>query len=92
MKKWAVELTKVAYKQFKKLPAGVQKLADEAIRALELEGVNPKFWDCKKIGQGEYRVRLNYHYRMKYKLKNNQLIIEVFYTYIGHRKDAYRKT
>ena len=90
MNKWTVELTKVAYKQFKKLPELIQELADEAMLALELEGAVPKFWDCKKIGAGGYRVRLNYHYRMKYKLKNNQLIIEVFY--IGHRKDAYRKT
>ena len=90
MNKWTVELTKTAYKQFKKLPGLIQELTDEAIFALELEGVMPKFWNCKKIGEDEYRVRLNYHYRMKYKIKNTQLIIEVFY--IGHRKDAYRKT
>jgi len=45
MNKWTVELTKVAYKQFKKLPELIQELADEAMLALELEGAVPKFWD-----------------------------------------------
>lgn len=88
MSKWTVELTKNAYKQFKKLPGLIQDLADEAICALETEGAIPKFWNCKKIRENEYRVRLNYKYRMKYRVKNTELIIEIFY--IGHRKDAYR--
>ena len=87
MSKWNVELTKAAYKQFKKLPKLIQSLTDAVIFALESEGAIPKFWDCKKIGENQYRVRLNYRYRMRYKVNNTLLIIEIFY--IGHRKDAY---
>ena len=85
---WVVELTRTAYKQFKKLPLFIQDLFNEAILAIEQEGITPKFWNCKKIGDDEYRIRLNYHYRMKYKIKDSsQVTIEIFY--VGHRKDAY---
>jgi hypothetical protein len=43
MNKWTVELTKNAYKQFKKLPGLIRELADAAILALELEGAILKF-------------------------------------------------
>lgn len=43
MMKWKVELTKVAYKQFKKMPLLIQELANEAILALENEGAIPSF-------------------------------------------------
>lgn len=86
--KCRVELTKKAFKQLKKLPAQIQDLADEAISALEHEGVCPKYWDVKKLNNQEYRIRLNYRYRMKYRTEDDELYIEIFY--IGHRKNAYR--
>ena len=84
---WNVTITGRSYKQLKKLPAFVQNIADEAISALEQEGANPKYWDVKKTGKGEYRVRLNYRYRMRYLVESRHISIEVFY--IGHRKNAY---
>jgi len=55
---------------------------------LEKEGPQPRYWDVKKTGENEYRLRLNYRYRMRYAVKENELFIEVFY--VGHRKDAYQ--
>lgn len=85
-----VQITKQAYKQLKKLPAFVQDLADAAIADIEIEGVEPRYWNTKKIAHNQYRLRLNYRYRMVYKIQHNFLIVEVFY--IGHRKDAYRSS
>ena len=86
MPAYQVELTRKAYKQLKKLPGVVQDLVDDALEALETDGPKPPFWDVKKIADG-YRLRINYRYRMRYILKQQQLMIEIFY--IGHRKDAY---
>jgi mRNA interferase RelE/StbE len=85
---WTVKLTRDAYKRLKKLPIPIQDLVDEAITALEHDGPIPDHWDVKKTGHAEYRIRLNYRYRMRYTLTNNDLYIEVFY--LGHRKNAYR--
>ncbi|HEX9627192.1 MAG TPA: type II toxin-antitoxin system RelE/ParE family toxin [Acidiferrobacterales bacterium] len=86
---WAVILTGKAYKQLKVLPAAIQDLADAAIHDLEAEGPNPAGWAVRKTGEGEYRVRLTYRYRMRYRVTNRRTLeIEVFY--VGHRKDAYR--
>lgn len=84
---WTVNLTNKAYKQLKKLPIVVQDLAVEAITDLGQNGAIPKHWDVKKLDVAEYRIRLNYRYRMRYKVTDNELIIEIFY--IGHRKNAY---
>ena len=86
---WTVTLTGKAYKQLKKLPTDIQDLADAAVHNLEAEGPKPKGWDVRKTGEDEYRVRLTYRYRMRYRVTSNQALeIEVFYA--GHRKDAYR--
>lgn len=84
---WKVEFTRNAYKQWKKLAANIQCIVDDAILSLEEEGVVPKHWDVKKIGEGKYRIRLNYRYRMKYIFRKKSSRIEIIY--IGHRKDAY---
>lgn len=84
---WVVSLTNKAYKQLQKLPIVVQDLAAEAITDLEQSGAVPKHWDVKKLDAAEYRIRLNYRYRMRYKVIDSELVIEIFY--IGHRKDAY---
>jgi mRNA interferase RelE/StbE len=88
MNKWNVTILSKVYKQLKKLPTAIQDLADEAVECLEQEGVQPRGWDVKKTGEHEYRIRLNYRYRMRYVVKDKELFIEVFY--IGHRKEAYR--
>lgn len=86
---WTVTLTGRAYKQMKKLPPTIHDLADHAIHDLEAAGPKPPGWDVRKTGEGEYRVRLTYRYRMRYRVTHEQLLeIEVFYA--GHRKDAYR--
>lgn len=86
---WTVTLTRKSYKALGKLPAVIQDLADLAIEELELQGPIPQDWDVLKTSDDEYRLRLNYRYRMRYRLLGqNRLQIEVFY--IGHRKEAYR--
>jgi hypothetical protein len=39
-------------------------------------------------GPGEYRLRLTYSYRMRYRAVGGELEIEIFY--LGHRREAYR--
>ena len=86
---WTVYLTRKADKQLKKLPQTIQDLADLAIADLESQGINPQGWDTLKTDDDEYRLRLNYRYRLRYRVTDEQVLeIEVFY--IGHRKDAYR--
>ena len=86
---WTVTLTGRAYKQLKGLPSAIQDLADAAIHDLEESGPKPVGWDVRKTGDDEYRVRLTYRYRMRYRVVSQRLLeIEVFYA--GHRKDAYR--
>jgi len=64
-------------------------LADLAVADLEEQGVNPQGWNTLKTSDNEYRLRLNYRYRMCYRLTANQSVeIEVFY--VGHRREAYR--
>jgi mRNA interferase RelE/StbE len=87
MKKWKITLQRKAAKQFQKLPKAIQGIAFELMEDLEAEGPIPKHWDVKKTTDNEYRVRINYRYRMRYKVEPEELIIEVFY--IGHRKEAY---
>ena len=85
---WAVYLTHKADKQLAKLPRRIQDLADLAIADLEGQGANPQGWDTLKTDDGEYRLRLNYRYRMRYRVCHARVLeIEVFY--VGHRKDAY---
>ena len=86
---WTVYLTRKAYKQPGKLPRTVQDLADLAVSDLEEQGINPQGWDTLKTEIDEYRLRLNYRYRMRYRVTTEQTLrIEVFY--VGHRREAYR--
>jgi mRNA-degrading endonuclease RelE of RelBE toxin-antitoxin system len=62
---------------------------DLAVADLEEQGINPQGWDTLKTDDEEYRLRLNYRYRMRYRVCDEQTLeIEVFY--VGHRKEAYR--
>ena len=86
---WAVTLTRKAYKQLARLPQTIQDLADLAIADLEEQGINPEGWDTLKTDDDEYRLRLNYRYRMRYQIMDKHTLeIEVFY--VGHRREAYR--
>lgn len=87
--KWTVSLTRQAFKELNKLPTSIQDLADLAVHDLEEQGLNPQGWDVRKTGEKEYRLRLTYRYRMRYRwISDRMLEIEIFY--IGHRKEAYR--
>ena len=88
MRKWKITLQRKAAKQLRKLPKAIQDMAFEFMEDLESEGTVPKHWDVKKTNDNEYRVRINYRYRMRYRVGQEELIIEVFY--IGHRKEAYQ--
>ncbi len=86
---WTVYLTRKAHKQLIKLPQSIQDLADLAVSDLEELGINPRGWNTLKTNEDEYRLRLNYRYRMRYRVTDKQsLEIEVFY--VGHRREAYR--
>ncbi|MGI9558787.1 MAG: type II toxin-antitoxin system RelE family toxin [Thermodesulfobacteriota bacterium] len=88
--KWNVYLTKKARKQIAKLPVEVKAISDEALEDLKERGVLLEEYKTKKTGDGEYSLRLNYRYRMRYRVveKERTVIIEVFY--VGHRREAYR--
>ena len=86
---WTVYFTRKAHKQLPELPRMIQDLADLAVSDLEEQGINLRGWDTLKTSAGEYRLRLNYRYRMRYRVTGqNALAIEVFY--VGHRREAYR--
>ena len=86
---WTVILTRKASKQLARLPLSVQDLADLAVADLETYGVNPRGWNTQKTHSDEYRLRLNYRYRMRYRVIDRRILeIEVFY--VGHRREAYR--
>ncbi len=64
-------------------------MADFAVADLEESGINPKGWDTLKTNPDEYRLRLNYRYRMRYRVTDRKALeIEIFY--VGHRREAYR--
>ena len=72
-----------------RLPQPIQDLADLAISDLEDQGINPQGWNTPKTDDDEYCLRLNYRYRMRYRITEEQALkIEIFY--VGHRREAYR--
>lgn len=86
---WTVYLTRKAHKQLVKLPQAIQDLTDLTVSDLEEQGINPEGWNSLKTNEDEYRIRLNYRYRMRYQITDKQTLeIEVFY--VGHRREAYR--
>jgi len=86
---WIVNLTRKAHKQLVKLPRSIQDLTDLAVEDMEEQGINPEGWNTLKMKKDEYRLRLNYRYRMRYRVIEKQTLeIEIFY--VGHRREAYR--
>ena len=86
---WTVYLTRKAHKQLMKLPKSIQDLADLAVSDLEEQGINPQGWNTLKTNEDEYRLRLNYRYRMRYRVTDKQ-VLEIKVFYVGHRREAYR--
>lgn len=67
----------------------IQYLADLAVCDLEAQGIQPRGWNTLKIDVDEYRLRLNYRFRTRYRVTDRQVLeVEVFY--VGHRREAYR--
>jgi mRNA-degrading endonuclease RelE of RelBE toxin-antitoxin system len=88
---WTVYLTRKAHKQVSKLPVSIQDLADLAVADMEEQGTHPQGWDVLKTDNNEFRLRLTYRYRMRYRVtEDRSLQIEIFY--VGHRRDAYRSS
>ena len=89
MKQWTVYLTSKARKQLARLPEEVQGLTEDALKDLEEQGIGLRKWNVLKTNNHEYRLRLNYRYRMRYRIIEEEIIeIEVFY--VGHREGAYK--
>lgn len=88
-KKYAVELTKSAAKEFKKLQKPIK---NKVIEAFQFLSQNPysELLKIKKLKGADslYRIRFG-DYRVVYEVKNNKLKILVIK--IGHRKDIYEK-
>jgi len=84
---WKVAVKKAVQKNIRKLPKPVRAILDEAIEDLKQQGPHPKNWDIVQLDKDEYRIRLNYRYRMIYMVIKQLVLIEIIYA--GHRKDAY---
>lgn len=71
------------------LSPNVLSVVVDSERCVKPCGIASGGWDTLKTDGREYRLRLNYRYRMRYRVTGEQTLeIEIFY--IGHRKDAYR--
>ena len=89
MNTWNVFITGRARKQLLRMPERIQSLFEVAVEDMKREGAAPDGWDVKQIGADEFRLRLTYRYRIRYRVvRPKGTGIEVFY--IGHRRDAYR--
>ncbi|TIH12772.1 type II toxin-antitoxin system RelE/ParE family toxin [Marinifilum sp. JC120] len=83
-----VELSKIADKQFKKLPANIQAQLQETIDGLK-ENPRPHGYKNLKGKLSEYyRVRSG-NYRIIYSIEDEQLT--VYLLKIGDRKQVYKK-
>ena len=85
---WNIKEKKSILKSVKKLPVEILTIYGEAKDDLANEGPVPVGWDVCKINDNEYRLKLNYRYRIRYMVDITIKIIGI--TYLGHRKDAYR--
>jgi len=83
---WTVHFTGKAYKQPREMPRRIQDMTDLAVLDMEKQGVHPRGWKVRKTSPGEYRLRITYRYRLRFRVMNEE--IEVFY--VGHRREAYR--
>jgi mRNA interferase RelE/StbE len=83
---YGLYITSAAYRQLKKLDRNVQVLIRERLDHLCKDPYGDEL-DVKKLqGCEGYRLRIG-DYRIIYRLKNSDLIVEVLA--IGHRKEIY---
>jgi len=81
-----VVFTKLAHKQFSKLPQNLKLLATKSINKLS---THPKIGKpLRGKLKGFYKLRFS-RYRIIYQIKHKILTIIIFE--IGHRKDVYKK-
>ncbi len=88
-KKFSIELTKSAAKEFKKLQKPVRSKAIEAFQFLALNPYS-ELLNIKKLKGADslYRIRIG-DYRIVYEVKGS--VLKVLVIKIGHRKDIYNK-
>ena len=88
-KKYTVELTKSAAKEFKKLQRPVKENVLEAFQFLSQNPYSELFKIKKLKGVDSlYRIRIG-DYRIVFEIKKQKLVILIIR--IGHRKDVYEK-
>ncbi len=88
-KKFDIEITTSAAKEFKKLPKSIKEKVKEMVGFLA-QNPRSEFLKIKKMkGPVDlYRVRVG-DYRIVYEIYDNKLIILIIK--IGHRKEVYKK-
>ena len=86
MKKYIINFTKSAAKEYRKLPLNIKSKVALAVDQLALD---PRPTGVKKLvgSNNLYRVRVG-DYRIVYEIYDNQLIILI--TRLRHRKDVYK--
>lgn len=83
---YQIEITPSARRQFKRLPADVQKKIRNKLDALAFDPFAASM-DVKKLaGREGYRLRVG-DYRVIYTLENNLLVIVVLA--VGNRREIY---
>lgn len=83
-KRYIIELTPRAARQFKKLPPAIAQTIVPALRAL---ADDPRPQGCKKlVGRPGYRIRVG-DYRAVYLITDQILLVEIIE--IGNRREVY---
>lgn len=86
---WTVEFSRRAQKLAKHLPNEIQALLAEAVADLQRYGPHCPQWQSSKLSASDaYRLKLNYRYRVEYKVTKQYLLINIIN--LGHRKNAYQ--
>ena len=81
---WKIEFSKIAEKQFEKLPLNIQC---RVLNSLERIKLRPHKFVKTLIGTKYFRLRIE-DYRVILDLQNKKLIIMIIE--IGHRKNIYK--
>jgi len=84
--RYAVEISRTAEKQLKRVPAAMQRRIAAVLLSFEIE---PRPLGCKKLSgfESTYRARVG-DYRIIYEIHDT--IVRVNVLKIGNRKDVYR--
>lgn len=83
---YTVVLTPAAARELKKYPDAIKEQFAVIINSLS---ENPRPLGCIKLhGRDEYRIRLNFSFRLIYLIQDNKLLVTVIK--IGHRREVYK--